>query len=288
MYSLLLLILLLRNDFNNNLLNKASYNNFFFLLLILILTNKNVPCSPKKQKNSNNTKINLTNSNTETDYTDIPFDYLKKILTEDIEENTLDENQPSYLNYSKKYNNDYINISDEYPKNYFTDTETSNLENTSKYDHTIKTTASNDKFNSNKYINTLDENQPSSLDYSGKYNDDYMNIAFGYPDNYYTDTETSTLEDISEETIVNSDSIVKSNTEHTNLKNTCIKNNKIKSNDVVSILNEYYRGTKVSIVVSDLGVITGNIVFNFSSVIALKLENNITVFINKDLISNFF
>lgn len=270
MYNLILLILLLGSNFNNN---------FLFLLLILILNNRNNcnPCSSRKQKNNTNnkSKVNVTNSNNKNNYTDIPFDYMKNISKDAAEESTFE-----YDSATKPY--------------------------------------SNDEFDSYEYMDTLNKDQVNCYKDSKEYNDEYMNIAYGYPDDFYTDYETDTLENLSEETLVNSDPIIKpnteettvnsdliaesnteettvnsnytisSNTEYKNFKNSCTENTTVGSNQLASLLNKNYRGTTVSIIVSNLGVITGNIIFNFEPVIALKLKNNITVFINKNLVSSFF
>ena len=66
------------------------------------------------------------------------------------------------------------------------------------------------------------------------------------------------------------------------------ENNKIIVNDIAYILNNNYRGVTVSILVRGLGIITGTIIFNFNSVVVLKLKNNITVFINKNAITSFY
>lgn len=285
MYNLILLILLLGSNFNNN---------FLFLLLILILNNRNNcnPCSSRKQKNNTNnkSKVNVTNLNNKNNYTDIPFDYMKNISKDAAEESTFE-----YDSATKPY--------------------------------------SNDEFDSYEYMDTLNKDQVNCYKDSKEYNDEYMNIAYGYPDDFYTDYETDNLKNLSEETLVNSDPIIKSNTEETtvnsdpiakpnteettvnsypiaesnteeitvnynyttnsnteykNFKNSCTENTTVGSKQLASLLNKNYRGTTVSIIVSNLGVITGNIIFNFEPVIALKLKNNITVFINKNLVSSFF
>lgn len=66
------------------------------------------------------------------------------------------------------------------------------------------------------------------------------------------------------------------------------EDNKIIVNDIAYILSNNYRGVTVSILVRGLGIITGTIIFNFNSVVVLKLKNNITVFINKNAITSFY
>ena len=57
---------------------------------------------------------------------------------------------------------------------------------------------------------------------------------------------------------------------------------------IYDMIQNNFRGVTVTVLIKSIGTITGEIVFNIKDVIALKLKNNLIIFINKDLISSFF
>ncbi|MGG7098977.1 hypothetical protein [Clostridium sardiniense] len=213
-----------------------------------------------------------------------------------IRSNPMNNKPKNYYNKNYKFNtNKYLSILDEHTEKPSIKPKINNFKNTYKKsilnsDSVIKSNSVNnkiqnnysknkyDKINSNKFVPTLDKH---SKEVSNNPIIDSLKKTHENP-------TTNNFKNTSDKTTLNSNSTTKSNSKHNYIKNNYIESDKIKSNEIASILNEYYRGSTVSIIVRDLGVITGNIVLNLDSVIALKLKNNITVFINKDLISSFF
>lgn len=61
-----------------------------------------------------------------------------------------------------------------------------------------------------------------------------------------------------------------------------------KENPIPDVIEKNFKGTTISTILNGFGVITGEVVFNFNEVIALKLKNNTIVFINKKYVDNFF
>ncbi|MBM7836170.1 hypothetical protein, partial [Clostridium sardiniense] len=202
-----------------------------------------------------------------------------------IRSNPMNNKPKNYYNKNDKFNtNKYISILDEHTEKPSIKPKINNFKNTYKKSILNSCSVNNnsknkyDKFNSNKFTHTLDKHSKKAS------NDPIIDNLKKAPEN----PAINNFKNTSDKTTLNSGSTTKSNSKHNYIKNNYIESDKIKSNEIASILNEYYRGSTVSIIVRDLGVITGNIVLNLDSVIALKLKNNITVFINKDLISSFF
>lgn len=61
-----------------------------------------------------------------------------------------------------------------------------------------------------------------------------------------------------------------------------------KENPIPDVIEKNFKGATISTILNGFGVITGEVVFNFNEVIALKLKNNTIVFINKKYVDNFF
>ena len=59
-------------------------------------------------------------------------------------------------------------------------------------------------------------------------------------------------------------------------------------NQIGDTIKRDYKGVNISTLVSDLGIITGEVVFNIKDVVSLKLSNNIIMFINSNSILGFF
>ncbi|WP_346930576.1 hypothetical protein [Clostridium sp.] len=77
-------------------------------------------------------------------------------------------------------------------------------------------------------------------------------------------------------------------------KDSCIPEEKqdIKVNNyskgIYDMIQDNFKGVTISVLVKAMGVITGEVVFNIKDIVALKLRNNLIVFINKNLIASFF
>ena len=58
-------------------------------------------------------------------------------------------------------------------------------------------------------------------------------------------------------------------------------------NQIADMIKQDYKGVTISTLVSNLGIVTGEVIFNIKDVVALKLSNNIIVFINSNAVSSF-
>ncbi len=65
------------------------------------------------------------------------------------------------------------------------------------------------------------------------------------------------------------------------------KKNKKHNSHMLQVLNSSYRGCLVTVLIQGIGVISGEVVFNFDSILALKHESTI-VFINSEMIVAFY
>lgn len=65
-------------------------------------------------------------------------------------------------------------------------------------------------------------------------------------------------------------------------------NEEVSENKIDNIIKKDFSGTTVSVLINNLGIITGELVFNLKDIIALKLSNDIIIFINNDAISGFY
>ncbi len=246
---LILLICILTNKFNNYQFNKSSNNQFLFLIALLLLNNWNKNISNYQTQNKANTYKIKNNKTNNYKSTNHRSNKKNKINTQEI-------NIKNKINNMKIDNKSKIN----------------STKNKYKKDMPIK-------INPNNKIHTL------SKDHSKP------DIKIKEPDTLFTNKNSKSpltysviegLQNTSEKIISNLNSTSKIN------KINISENNKIIINDIVYLLNNNYKGATVSILIRGLGIITGTIIFNFDSVVVLKLKNNITVFINKDAITSFY
>lgn len=61
-----------------------------------------------------------------------------------------------------------------------------------------------------------------------------------------------------------------------------------KENPISDLIEKNFKGTTISTIINGFGIITGVVVLDFKEVIALKLESNTILFINKKYITNFY
>lgn len=61
-----------------------------------------------------------------------------------------------------------------------------------------------------------------------------------------------------------------------------------KENLISDLIEKNFKGTTISTIINGFGIITGVVVLDFKEVIALKLESNTILFINKKYITNFY
>lgn len=325
---IVLLLLILNNKLSYNFFNRTNTSFFLLIILLLNTRNRNISSSSLKKKNNFNTascnsnKFNANDQNKnrtpkqnkKISINQIPNKSIRSINKNNdihtktnnlkniskpvvstydsiIRSNPINNKLKNYYNKNDKFNtNKYISILDEHTEKPSIKPKINNFKNTYKKsilnsDSVIKPNSVNnnsknkyDKINPNKFVPTLDKHSKKVSN----------NPIIDNLKKTHENPTTNNFKNTSDKTTLNSNSTTKSNSKHNYIKNNYIDSDKIKSNEIASILNEYYRGSTVSIIVRDLGVITGNIVLNLDSVIALKLKNNITVFINKDLISSFF
>lgn len=71
------------------------------------------------------------------------------------------------------------------------------------------------------------------------------------------------------------------------LKHTDIKNN-TNSYRISDMINQEFRGATISVLVNNSTIITGDVILNIDSIVALKLKSNIIIFIDKNSILSFF
>lgn len=197
------------------------------------------------------------------------------------------KNKTSKINNQNRYNNMKPNNKSKYNniksnnKNNYNNLKSAN-KNKTNYTKPKETYKKDNNIKSNKPIHTSKKNNNKQTIKNKK---DYLLFINKDSKKPLTYTVIESLQDASEKIISNLDSKSKSTTPR---KVNALENNKIKVNDFAYLLNNKYRGVNVSVVIRDLGVITGEVIFNFDSVVVLKLKNNITVFINKNAISGFY
>lgn len=227
-------------------------NILIFLIVLLLLNNSNNNVSSNHSIKNKTSKINNQNR----------YNNMKP------------NNKSKYNNIKSNNKNNYNNLksANKNKTNYTKPKESYKKENYKK-DNNIKST---------KTIHTSKKNNNEQTIKNKK---DYLLFINKDSKKPLTYTVIESLQDASEKIISNLDSKSKSTTPR---KVNALENNKIKVNDFAYLLNNKYRGVNVSVVIRDLGVITGEVIFNFDSVVVLKLKNNITVFINKNAISGFY
>ena len=248
---LILLICILSTKFNSYQFNKSSNDKFLFLIILIFLSNSNRNISNYSIKD-NNIPSKITNHKT---------NYYKPTNHRNNKQNKTNNQK---INKKTKFNDIKIDT-----KNKTNSTKTRDVY---KKDMPIKINSNNQIHTSRKDNNKhdIEIKEPKDL------------IKDKVSKNPLTYTVIEGLQNNSEKVISNINSNSKIG------KISISEDNKIVVNDIAYILNNNYRGVTVSILVRGLGIITGTIIFNFNSVVVLKLKNNITVFINKDAITSFY
>ena len=248
---LILLICILSTKFNSYQFNKSSNDKFLFLIILIFLSNSNRNISNYSIKD-NNIPSKITNHKT---------NYYKPTNHWNNKQNKTNNQK---INKKTKFNDIKIDT-----KNKTNSTKTRDVY---KKDMPIKINSNNQIHTSRKDNNKhdIEIKEPKDL------------IKDKVSKNPLTYTVIEGLQNNSEKVISNINSNSKIG------KISISEDNKIVVNDIAYILNNNYRGVTVSILVRGLGIITGTIIFNFNSVVVLKLKNNITVFINKDAITSFY
>lgn len=91
---------------------------------------------------------------------------------------------------------------------------------------------------------------------------------------------------IDKKKIKTTNTVNRKNTKSTNIP--IIKTINKKINAIPNLINAKYCGATISVIISGLGIITGKVLSNYNNILALKLENDVIVYINNDFVLNFF